>query len=442
MTIKTTRHRNDGLRKICGCRRTNWPKCPHGWHLNFKWKGKHYRLSLDRELWKHVESKTDAQAEAERIRTEIRAGTFRVQPEPSTPLPPPESPTLEQLGVEYFKRYINPKTGEPLSRDEQYRWNLVMQAEVEMPTGKVRLGGLLIDGMTRHHLQAFMEQQRVSRTETITDRKGITRECRRGGVISTNRCLERLRAFYTWAIENDHVVATPFKRGTAATVKLQREYERDRRLQPALGNTKTEEERLFSAASPHLRALIVAALETSCRLGELLSLQWHQVRWDINEIHLPASKTKARTQRDVPMTPNLRALLEIKRYDLTGAEYGPDAYVFGNAIGERVGRVMTAWRATCRRAGIVGLHFHDLRREAGSRMLEGGVPVHIVQRMLGHANLATTSRYLKTIRLTMQEAMRKYAEHRPSCKIVASKPGNAVSSMDPPASDGAGKTLQ
>jgi hypothetical protein len=41
--------------------------------------------------------------------------------------------------------------------------------------------------------------------------------------------------------------------------------------------------------------------------------------------------------------------------------------------------------------------------------------------MLGHANLSTTSRYLKTTRRVMHDAMRKYAEHRESCKIVASE---------------------
>jgi hypothetical protein len=85
-------------------------------------------------------------------------------------------------------------------------------------------------------------------------------------------------------------------------------YEGESIEKPAHGDVKSEEERLLAAASPHLRALIVAGMETGCRVGELLSLQWHQVRWDLNEIHLPASKTKTRDQRDVPMTPNVRAV--------------------------------------------------------------------------------------------------------------------------------------
>jgi integrase len=47
-----------------------------------------------------------------------------------------------------------------------------------------------------------------------------------------------------------------------------------------------EQQRLFDAAGVHLRDLVAAALETGCREGELLSLQWHQVRWLQNESFL------------------------------------------------------------------------------------------------------------------------------------------------------------
>ena len=33
------RKRNGGIRKRCGCPKAKWPKCPHPWHMNFKWKG-------------------------------------------------------------------------------------------------------------------------------------------------------------------------------------------------------------------------------------------------------------------------------------------------------------------------------------------------------------------------------------------------------------------
>jgi Phage integrase family len=53
------------------------------------------------------------------------------------------------------------------------------------------------------------------------------------------------------------------------------------------------------------------------------------------------------------------------------------------------------------------LTFHDLRHEAGSRLLEAGWPLHNVAHMLGHANIAQTSTYLNATRVGLQDAMRR-----------------------------------
>ena len=58
----------------------------------------------------------------------------------------------------------------------------------------------------------------------------------------------------------------------------------------------------------------------------------------------------------------------------------------------------------------IDLHFHDLRREAGSRWLEGGVPLHTIRDWLGHTNIAQTSTYLAGTIQTEHDAMRKFEE--------------------------------
>jgi integrase len=200
---------------------------------------------------------------------------------------------------------------------------------------------------------------------------------------------------------------SPFKRGDQTLVKLDThaETERTRRLQAG------EKQRLLQHASPHLRALIVAALETGCRLGELLSLQWEQIQINDKgqqEILLPASKTKTHEPRIIPVSLVLRAELEMRRTDPKGVALPPAAFVFGNEVGQRVGSVKTAWRNTCRRAGISELHFHDLRREFACGLLEGRrgrADLSVVREFLGHANITTTSRYLKTTTTRMREAL-------------------------------------
>ena len=159
------------------------------------------------------------------------------------------------------------------------------------------------------------------RTEKFPDSRGRNQTWHRGGLVGVNRCLGRLRAFYSWAVKGDYVTATPFKKGTETIVEMFSEAKRERRLQPAHGEQQGEQERIFNAANPHLQALIVAALETACRVGELLSLQWRQVRWDLNEIHLPAKKTKQVRRRELPMSRALQAMLQMRRHDPEGREY-------------------------------------------------------------------------------------------------------------------------
>ena len=107
--------------------------------------------------------------------------------------------------------------------------------------------------------------------------------------------------------------------------------------------------------------------------------------------------------------------------DPAGQSFGPDAYVFGNEVGQRIKSSQTAWENVLTRAGITDLKFHDLRHEAGSRFIEAGWPVHQVQEILGHADLKQTSTYLNVTLEGLKASMRALDEAR-SCKIVASSP--------------------
>jgi integrase len=103
-------------------------------------------------------------------------------------------------------------------------------------------------------------------------------------------------------------------------------------------------------------------------------------------------------RRVIPISARLRAELEMRRHAPDGKEHPREAFVFGNDVGEQVKSVRTAWEKTCKRASIDprALHFHDLRREFASRLLESSADLHDVRDFLGHANITTTSRYLQS----------------------------------------------
>jgi integrase len=104
--------------------------------------------------------------------------------------------------------------------------------------------------------------------------------------------------------------------------------------------TPSEEDRLLAHADPHLRALIVAALSTGCRLGELLSLKWQQIqcdeKGDARWLILPAEQTKTGETRVIPIGPRLRAELVMRRDGPDGEPLALNARVFGNEVGDPV----------------------------------------------------------------------------------------------------------
>src|SRR5687768_15190667 len=110
------RKRNDGLRKVCGCPRRNWPKCKHSWYLNYQPRGgKNHRLSLDKHFKRHIDSKTEAEELADDLKKVMRAGKF------DQPVAPRESMTLDQLVDLYIERYVKVKRA---ARERDFCWQL------------------------------------------------------------------------------------------------------------------------------------------------------------------------------------------------------------------------------------------------------------------------------------------------------------------------------
>jgi integrase len=232
----------------------------------------------------------------------------------------------------------------------------------------------------------------------------------KAGETGINRLLARLRHVFSWAIAEGYVTETPFKRGGTTVIKLEHKAEtpRQRRLEPG------EEGRLIEHASPLLQAVIIAALATGCRVGELLSLQWQQVRANAKgeavELVLPAGRTKTNKGRVIPVSSRLRAVLALRRNGPDDEPLSGTAHVFGNAVGEPVTSLRAAWTDACTAAGITDLHLHDLRREFACRLLESKASLHDVRDFLGHANITTTSTYLASTPTRLAKALSRLDE--------------------------------
>jgi integrase len=146
-----------------------------------------------------------------------------------------------------------------------------------------------------------------------------------------------------------------------------------------------EEELLLSACdrgrTPLLKPLIVLAIETGMRRGELLELSWEHVDLKLRVAHLPL--TKNGDSRDVPLS--RRAVRTLESLPRTGRSDRVFP-VTGNSI-------RLAFEHLRARAGMPDFHFHDLRHEAISRLFEKGLNIAEVSAISGHRELKMLQRY-------------------------------------------------
>ena len=156
-----------------------------------------------------------------------------------------------------------------------------------------------------------------------------------------------------------------------------------------------EAARLVEAAAPEWRGMILVALRTGLRHGELLALRWENVDLVTGRIFVRTNvwrgvegSPKGGREREVPLSNEalqaLRALPSRFR----------SAYVFGPGM-PRLTAGETKWPlwTACKKAGVERSGWHVLRHTFASHLVMRGVVVKAVQELLGHATLEMTMRY-------------------------------------------------
>jgi integrase len=235
-----------------------------------------------------------------------------------------------------------------------------------------------------------------------------------------------------WAVGRDYIQRTPFRRGTETLIKkLPDDSRRWRRV------SEDEEAALLAVAPPHIQAMLIAAIDTGMRRGEMLALRFGDINMARGLIALRAVTTKSRKSRVVPIsTERLRAVLTWLRMDADGDEKSKDTLVFSNEVGEplrlfhhswvmtvlKAHGVTPTWSARLGYKGLseesqeafrqINLRWHDLRHEYASRLVEEGVPLAQVRDLLGHASITTTERYDNQTLENLQIAVTKLERGR------------------------------
>lgn len=147
---------------------------------------------------------------------------------------------------------------------------------------------------------------------------------------------------------------------------------------------KTEFEKLMvatnSCTNSHIKPIIVFALETGMRQGEIINAKWTDIDFQNRTLHIPI--TKNGHSRTIPLSQKALDLLYDRK--AIGSEY---MFPISSSSFQQ------SWKRLLKRTDIQNLHFHDLRHEAISRFFEIGLSVPEVALISGHRDFKMLFRY-------------------------------------------------
>ncbi len=207
-----------------------------------------------------------------------------------------------------------------------------------------------------------------------------TKDKRERSIATVNRELALLRRILTVATQQGWLIKNPFQASRA--ISTADETHRDRIISP------DEETRLLEACNgprAHLRPIVIFALDTGFRKGEILKLKWEDIDFNSGRVVVQALNSKTLKSRAVQMTARLERELKNWR-DISKAK--PADLVFDLCDFKR------AWATACKIAELSDLRFHDCRHTAATRLVQGGLSLAEVGRILGHSSPITTYRYI------------------------------------------------
>lgn len=255
-------------------------------------------------------------------------------------------------------------------------------------------GNRLVTSITADALRDYKVYRRKQFRKTPPDEPK-----RHISIATVNREFATMRRIMRYAIERGWVTRDIF--AGAGVIEISKEKERTRLL------TRDEEAKLLAACegdwereytrtvkgkqqtinakftldNQHLKAIIMLALDSAMRRGEILKLRWKDIDFDNNSIRVVGTHTKTEKRRDVMLSDRAKAAIEALR-PLNQTD-GPFPYT----------DIKRSFATAKRLAGIADLRFHDLRRTAITRWQHQGTPLAVASTLAGHSIIQTTAKH-------------------------------------------------
>jgi integrase len=256
------------------------------------------------------------------------------------------------------------------------------------------------------HLNHEFKDVRLVEIKPGNVRRYVTQRIEKEGAApaTANRELSFLKSILYMAEADELIPSNPIR---GRRVKKQPENNQREKTILELGLDDEKLRRLVNSAADYLKPILKLALTTGMRQGEILKLKWKDVNFPLQRIRIPAENAKSKKERIVPIDPGLCVELD--------SQPRKGEYIFFNSETKtRIKDVRKVFKAACKTAKIEigrkkGLVFHDLRHLAAYYLVKA-TDIVTASKILGHASLDMTLRYVHPTEKDKHEAVEKVAE--------------------------------
>lgn len=157
----------------------------------------------------------------------------------------------------------------------------------------------------------------------------------------------------------------------------------------------------------HIRPLVLVALNTGLRRGELFSLKWADISFGAKMLTVRAAASKSGDSRRVPLNVEAETTLEAWH-----AQQKPEPadLVFPGDDGARLTNMNKSWATVCELAKVTDFRLHDCRHHFASRLVQAGVDLYTVKELLGHHSIEMTQRYAHLAPGNLATAVQRLAQ--------------------------------
>jgi integrase len=337
------------------------------WWYHFWFDGQHF------QEYANTKNKRQARRAEARHKAELLLGVRKIESKVEPPVKPPVEPTTESQKNPRFADFAVPYLAFSKANKRSYGVEVYYVNATLVPFfGQLRLSeisALKVEEFKQKRLEDGLKKSSINREV------GLLKSMLETGLeweLTRRNAARKAKLFVADDPESDRVLS----------------YEEEGKLLAACATPE------LRYRAPHLMIVILIALYTGLRRGEILRLRWEHIDFQHGMLTVRKSKTRS-GKRAVNLNAELRQMLALL-HEQRHSEWvfpSPKRFQKPGESERHIEDVKNAFRRAVRLSRIAPITFHQLRHTFCSRLGNAGVPMPVIQELAGHASITMTRHY-------------------------------------------------